>query len=173
MASTDPLGTFRPSAGNAPAASQAALGVRSGGSTPGENLSVLEFDAASSQYYDFYHVMPQNYDGGGVTLVIHWAAKTAAGGADDVRFEAAFRALEDDAEDVDGSHSYDYNGVSDLPPSASGEFTKASITFTDGADMDNVGAGDPFILRVRRNPAHDDDDMSGDAQVMMYILKET
>ena len=71
--------------------------------------------------------------------------------ATNVVWDAAFRAIEDDAEDIDAAHTYDFNMVTDTATNLSGEYTAAVITFTDGADADSAGTGDPFILRIRRN----------------------
>ena len=90
-----------------------------------------------------------------------------------VRLEAALRRLQDDAEDADSSHTYDFNGVTDTVPNAAGEVGYANITFTDGADMDSVADGELFILRLRRK--HDDagDDATGDLELLGFVGKET
>ena len=81
--------------------------------------------------------------------------------------------MNDDAEDIDSSHSYSFNGVSDTCASASGELSYPSIAFTDGADMDNWAAGEIAIVRIYRDHDHADDTMSGDAELWGLIGKET
>ena len=171
MASGNTLLTFSSTAGTPPAANAASYGVRAGGSTPAESVPVLAFDAASDEYMDFYGVMPQAYGGGGLTVKIVWTSDTAI--SDNCIFGLAFRSLEDDAEDVDTSHSYAFNTVTDAAPSAAGEFVYPTITFTDGADMDSVGAGDAFILRLYRDADNASDTMAGDAQVLAVEIRET
>lgn len=171
MASGDTLTAFNATTGIPTAASGATIGRRTGGSTPAEQFYVLEFDAASDEHADFRDVMPQHYGGGGLTCRIYWGAATATTG--NVVWNMAFRSIEDDAEDIDTSHTYTANTVTDAAPTAAGEYTAAVITFTDGADMDNVGAGDLYILRLTRDADNASDTMAGDAQVVAVEIRET
>ena len=81
----------------------------------------------------------------------------------------------DDAEDLDTTaHTYDYNAVVATAPSAVGEVAYDNITFTNGADMDSVVAGDYFILRVTRDPTPSSGtDVTGDASLHAIYIKET
>jgi len=172
MASGDTLLTLTASNGISPAATAAAFGVRAGGSTPAESVPVISFDAATDEFIDFYGIMPQSYAGTtGLTLKLFWSAASAT--SNDCIWSAAFRSMEDDAEDIDTSHSYAFNSVTDTAPSASGEVTVSSITFTDGADADSVGAGDQFILRVSRDADNGSDTMAGDAELWSVEIRET
>lgn len=171
MATGDTLLTFAATSGTPPAASQASFGVRAGGSTPAETVPVINFDASTDEFMDFYGVMPQAYADGGLTLKVVWSAATATSG--NCIFGVAFRSMEDDAEDVDTSHTYDFNTVTDAAPSASGEVVYAQITFTDGADMDNVDAGDAFVMRVYRDADNASDTMTGDAELWAVEIRET
>lgn len=153
-----------------PGSSAATADVRVGGSTPAENITVFDFDAGSDEYMDFL-VLLSGYDGGGLTLTLPWSASTATSGQ--TRWEAAFRALPDDTEDIDASHSYDYNGVSDTCASASGELSYPTIAFTNGSDMDSLADGEYAILRVHRDYDHGDDGMSGDAELLDIFGVET
>lgn len=153
-----------------PAANFAQLTVRAGGSTPAERLRVHAFDAATIEYLDFLCRLA-GYAGGGLTFTLPWSAASATSGA--TRWGIAIRRVADDAEDVDGSHSYDYNDVDDTAASASGEISVPTITFTDGADMDSWAEGEWAIVRVRRNASHANDTMSGDAQLWDLVGAET
>src|SRR5690606_7875263 len=117
---------------------------------------------STTEYVDWRCVMPQHYAGGGLTLTICSGAGTTTGG---VRWEAAIRRINDDAEDLDTTaHTYDFNGVSVTTlPSAVGEVSYDDVTFTDGEDMDSVAAGEQFILRVRRKHDHADATAAADA----------
>jgi hypothetical protein len=137
-----------------------------GASVPHELIEVRDFSAASKRYCDFHcHLLP-GYDGGGLTFRFATSASATAGGATQYRLEAAIRRIADDAEDLDTTvHTYDYNGASISPPSAIGEVTYDEIAFASGVDMDNLAAGEDFILRIRRNTDHADDDMPGDMEL--------
>jgi hypothetical protein len=153
-----------------PATTFAAFGTRAGGSTPAEQVPVWNFDAATDEYLDFYCRL-QGYGGGGLTFTLAWMAASATSGV--TRWSLALRRIQDDAEDLDTSQTYDFNDVDDTAASASGEFSYFNITFTDGADMDSVANGEDFILRLRRNASHANDTMSGDAQLVSIVGKET
>ena len=157
-----------------PATSGAAFGARAGGSTPAEQVPYYAFDATADEYLDFYCTLT-GYAGGGLTFRLTSMAATATTGG--ALMALAIRRLADDAEDVDVSQTYDYNEVRIPCASASGELTYDTITFTNGADMDNLATGDDFILRLRRrgtdNTATTGDDMAGDLQLLGLIGLET
>jgi len=153
-----------------PGASAATIDTRAGGSTPAEALLVYDFDASSDEYMDFLCKL-EGYGSGGLTFTLPWSASSATTGQ--VRWEIAIRRFADDAEDLDGAHTYDYNAVSDTAPSASGEISYPTVTFTDGADMDSWADGELAIVRVHRDFDHADDGMTGDAELWGLLGLET
>src|SRR5688572_1376931 len=173
MASGDTLLTLNPLDYTPPATIYATLDTMVGTSTPVEAFPVLDFDDTTQEYADFHGlVMPANYAGGGLTLTIFYSAAEAA--SDVVKWEAALRRIADDAEDLDTTaHTYAYNVVEDTAPSVIGEVAYAAITFTDGADMDSVAAGELFSLRVSRNPSTSGTDVTGDASIHAIRVSET
>jgi hypothetical protein len=153
-----------------PATSYAQYDIRAGGSTPAENVEVFDFDASSTEYMD-YMCRLEGYDGGGLTFTIAWSATSATTGG--VRWDVAIRRVADDAEDIDASHSYDFNGVTDTCASASGELSYPTVTFTDGADMDSWAEGEVAIVRIKRTHDNAGDDMAGDAELWGIFGAET
>lgn len=172
MASGNVLGVFSPLASCGPASTAAQFDTIAGASTPAEAVPVLAFDSTTAEYADFYGVLPAHYAGGGLTLTFKHSCGTATGG---VTYRAAFRRIQEDAEDLDTTaFTYDFNDVDIATlPSAAGEVNFDDITFTSGADMDSLAAGEPFILRIARNPADANDTAAADARVHMLYLKET
>ena len=144
-----------------PGANAATLDVRAGGSTPIENVTLYDFDASSDEYMDYLCKL-DGYGGNGLTFTRPYSMSSAT--SNSVRIELAIRRMQDDAEDIDNVHSYAYNGVTDTVPSASGELSYPTISFTDGADMDNLADGELFILREHRDYDHADDTASGDLE---------
>jgi len=159
----------------APATSFATLDTIAGGSTPAEAIPVLDFDADASEYMDFKIALPAGYASGGLTVTIIYSMTSDhdEGTPHKVRWEVAFARVADDALDLNGDQAYDYNGVSDIVPSVVGEVSYATITFTDGADMDSLAAGEMAILRIYRDHDHADDNATGDAELQMIQIKET
>lgn len=153
-----------------PATTFATFDVRPGGSTPAEGVPVYDFDDTTIELLDFYCRL-EGYAGGGLTLSFDWSATSAIAG--DVLWEAAIRRFEENVEDVDASQTYDFNSAADSAPSLSGERSRVTITFTDGADMDSLANGEAFILRIRRGSASPT--LLGDAELWAWTLaiKET
>jgi hypothetical protein len=171
MASGDTLLVLTPQSATAPGSNAAQFDTITGAdATAAENVPCIDFDAAADEYMDWYCVCPQHYGSSGFTVTIVWAALSDTSNA--CQFEAAFRAIEDDAEDLDTTdHAYDFNAVAAPPAGTAGEVSYDNITFTDGADSDNVDAGDMFIFRLMRDVS--DDSMTGDASVTAIHIKET
>jgi hypothetical protein len=166
------IAVLYPESASAPATLGATFDTRAGTSTPAENFTVLDFDASTVEYADFKVALPASYAGGGLTFTIAWSATSATSG--DVIWSAAVRAFPSDAEDVDGSHTYDYNNSSAATTaSASGEIIYTTITFSNGTDMDSWAAGEVAIIRVRRFASDSGDTMTGDAELVSIAVRET
>jgi len=129
------------------------------------HLSIEGDDVEYSQA-SFHGVMPEHYSGGGVTCTIMFT-HTITGGT--VTFNLAFRTLTS-GETLDAAHTFAYNAVAAGVPSAIGEVGYDDITFTDGADMDNVAAGDAFDMRWWRDPTTGG---IGHSHVLAIVIKET
>jgi len=153
-----------------PGANYATIDVREGGSTPAEEVSVYDFDDTTIEYLDLLCFL-WGYDSGGLTFIIPWFATSATDGV--CRLGIAIRRLQDDTDDIDDAHSYDFNDVDDTAASVSGEPSYPTVAFTDGADMDNWANGELAIVRIRRNASHENDTMIGDAELELPIGKET
>ncbi len=169
MASGDVVGVIL--AVSPPATAYATPDARAGGSTPAESFPVWDFDDTTAEHLDLHGILSANYAGGGLTVRLRWMATSAISG--NVMWQAAFRRIADDAEDIDTAQTYDFNSTTVTTATASGEFDYATITFTSGADMDSLAAGDSFVLRIRRNAADAADTMSGDAELAGLVVEET
>jgi len=163
MASGDTLCIFRATDYVPPASAYATLDTR--------NLhSVLDFDAATNESAVFSSVLPANYGGGGLTVQIHYAMSSATSG--NVDWDVAFERIGDQQQDIDSDSFAAVNSVDNTTvPGTSGNVDVVSITFTDGADMDSVAAGEEFRIKVTRDAAADT--AAGDAEITKVVIKET
>jgi len=158
-----------------PATLGASEDTRADGSTPVAHLPVYDFDDTAIEYLDFYGRL-EGYDGGGLTITADWSATDTTVTPHSCVWGAAFRRIEDDAEDMDGAHTFDFNdATADQEASASGERSRFTITFTTGADMDSLTTTEDFVLRVRRDPTNGSDNLTGDAELWPFslVIKET
>lgn len=169
---TLPVGTLHP-----PATSGAAFTAIAGASSPAERFVVAAFDSTNVEYLDTDQLtMPPAYSGGGITVKVVTGASATAGGTAGYIYGGAFRRVADDAEDLDTTaHTYEFNDCAAeiQPPSVVGETSVDNITFTNGADMDSVAAGDQFVFRVRRNSDHADDTLGEDTYLHAVLIYET
>jgi len=148
----------------------ATLTRRAGGATPAEGFNVWNFDAATIWYLDFLCAL-RGYGGGGLTLTLPWMAATATSGV--TRWGAAVRRLLAGTDDIDAAHTYDYNVLDATAPGTSGFTLYSDITFTNGADMDSWATNELAVVRVRREANHANDTMSGAAQLITLLGRET
>lgn len=167
MASADTLVVFTPLHNEPPASSYATLDTRN-------SVPVLDFDDTTDESAVFGGVLPSTYDGGGLTVILVWMATSATTGG--VSWDVAIEAHPDDTFDIDSDgFAAANNSGSATTASATGEQQYTTITFTDGADMDSLAAGESFRLKVTRdaNGTTATDNMSGDAELLRVIVKET
>lgn len=166
MASGDTLQIFTPAHNVPPSSNYATFDVRQG-------HLVLDFDDSTGESADFPGVLPENYAGGGLDVELHWSATDTTVGPDDVVWNVQIEAIGDDDTDTDSDSFAAANAVTDTEPSASGELSYATVSFTDGADMDSLAAGEAYRLRITRDVDNGSDDLAGDAELHRVVVKET
>lgn len=131
---------------------------------------VLDFDAGSNEDIIFSAVMPRHYGGGGVTVYIHYAMSSETSG--DIDWDVYFERIGDQQQDIDSDSFATSNNVENTTvPGTSGLVDIVNVTFTDGADMDSVAAGEGFRLKLRRIGVVDT--ATGDAEALFLEIKET
>lgn len=164
MASGDSLLMFSPAAALLTASSIPGFDTRNG-------MLVLDFDDSTDEEVEFSGVMPRSYAGGGIDVVIGWAATSATSG--DVVWDVSLKSVTDDADDLDTKAFAAANSATATTASASGEVDYVTIAFTDGADMDSVAAGEYFRLKLNRDANNASDTMVGDAELVFIYIEET
>jgi len=163
MASGNTLVQLSPMGAEFPSSNYAALGLRNG-------HPVLQFDASSQETAYFRAVMPNHYSGNGVTVYVHWATASATSGT--VGWDVAFERIGDGSQDLDSDGFASAQTISAVTvPGTSGLVDITSVSVSDGANMDNVAAGETFRLRIRRDVANDN--AAGDAHLVAVHLVET
>jgi len=169
MASGDTLCTFFPADGEPPSSNYATPDTRNG-------VLVLDFDDTTQESMEFAGFMPRHYAGGGITITLGWMATDTTVTPHNCVWEAAFKSVSDDADDLDSKAFAAVNHTGAVAEaSASGEVAYDTITFTDGADMDSVAAGEYFRLIVARDSddTNATDSLTGDAELVFIEIKET
>ena len=132
---------------------------------------VIDFDDSTDQSVIFECIMPRGYDSGGITVYIHWSASSAITG--NCVLVISLERVGDGQQDIDSDGFAAANSVTDAAPGTSGHVTIASVTFTDGADMDSVAVGEKFRLKMGRDADNASDTLSGDIELNFIEIKET
>lgn len=165
MASGDTLCVWTAHSGFPPATNYATLDTRN-------THPVLDFDATTSETIYFEDVLPANYSGGGVTVTVFWMATSATSGA--VVWGGAFEEMIAGGTDMDAdSFATVQNSAASNANGTSGILSSVTIAHTSGANMDTAVAGDPFRYSLARLPADAGDTMTGDAELVRVVVKET
>ena len=166
MASGDTLAVFFPQDSEPPAANFATFDTRNA-------VVVLDFDDTTDESVDFGGFMPRNYAGGGLTVTVGWMATSAITGT--ISLDVSLMSVTDDADDLDTKAFAAANNANPTTASATGEVDYATVTFTDGADMDSVAAGEYFRMRITRdaNGTTSTDNLVGDMEFVFCEIKET
>jgi len=138
------------------------------------SLPVLDFDAIINELAMFQGVMPRHYSAAtGITCTVTVMATSAT--TLDMSFAIFLKSVTSNVDDLDVKNfaAPQTNAAVDAPTTlgATREFT---ITFTDGAQMDSIAAGEPYYLLFMRD-AQDgtNDNMDGDAELVSIEVQDT
>lgn len=166
MASGDTLVIFTPLHNEPPASNYATLDLRN-------NHPVLDFDGSTDEEAVFTGVLPRNYAGGGLTVYLHIGFTSAVSG--NAYWQAAIERMDDASLDLDADSFASFQGAAGNPNGTSGVMTLVTITFTSGAQMDSLAAGEMFRLKIRRDAdgSAGTDDVATDAELFGVEIKET
>lgn len=137
---------------HAPNTLGAGVNSLAGGSTPTEQYLHYVFPNSADSYREWLCSL-QGYNGGGLTFKF-LVLRSSAGAGSTYIFDLAIRRINTGSEELGASHSYAYNSVTVTIPAGPPAATipmLATITFTHGADMDDLADGEFFVLRLRRD----------------------
>lgn len=132
---------------------------------------VLDFDAATDESIMWTSIMPRSYGGGGVTVYLHITDTNDTNAAHASYWDVCFERLTAQDVDSDGFAAVQSNHVH--PNGTSGIPVICTITFTDGAQMDSVTAGDLYRIKVTRDANNGSDDWANDAELLAVEIVET
>ena len=134
---------------------------------------VLDFDPSVDEEAVFTCVLPTGYAGGGLTVDTFWAFTSATSGS--LRVQAAIERIDASSLDIDADSFASFQSAGGSAPGTSGQVIKVTVTFTDGAQMDSLAAGELFRLKIRRDAdsTSGTDDIASDAELVRVTVRET
>jgi hypothetical protein len=125
------------------------------------SIPVLDFDAASTEYAVFGGFIQDGANlTSGLHVNIHWTASTATNG--NCVWQAEFKDMDDDLDSI--TWGTPVTGIS-LTNATNGAPTTTTISLSS-AQIDNLVAGDFFLLRIARSGGSASDTMVGDAELI-------
>lgn len=136
--------------------------------TPAETWRIAKFTDAVVENLDFIGRLAPIYGGGNIKVSFYWYAASAT--ANNCRWEAGFRRVQPGTTDWEtGTFTFAFQSATATASSAVGILVKTEITFTP-AQAGNIAAGEPVVLRLRRNGPDAADTMTGGACVPIAML---
>lgn len=133
-------------------------------STTRNNRPVVELNAGDEVYFSAF--MPEEYDGYGFRNRVAWvSASDQTTGSCQLR--VAFERMQEGIESVDLDNFATDQTLDDLIPD--GNKLVISEKYFDDTEIDQIAAGDPFRIRVKRIASGDT--MTGACQVYLVELK--
>lgn len=164
MASGDSLCSFLPSEYEPPSSNYAPWSLRN-------NHPILVFaDGATTFAAVWTEILPRNYAGGGLTVTIIWSAVPTSG---NVEWIGAIERMDTGTDlDADSFASNQLSGATAVP-GTSGAPKYTTLTFSSGANMDSLAAGEAFRLKISRDPSVANDTAAGNAEILAIEVKET
>ena len=167
MASGDTLSKLFPTDNEPPASNYATLDLRNA-------HPVLDFDGSTDEEAVFTGILSRNYAGGGLTVNTYWGFTSATSGS--LRVQADIERMDVSSLDTDAdSFSGTFRSAGGTAPGTSGQIIQVAVTFTSGAQMDSLAAGEMFRLKIRRDAdgTSGTDDITTDAELFGIEIKET
>jgi hypothetical protein len=133
-------------------------------------MAYLAYDEGTDQTGYWLCCMPEGYGSGGLTVKVAWTHLSTSG--NNFGAEVGFARLQADTTDID-SLSFAANNTGTWAHNGTdGGWNTDTITFTNGADMGSIAAGELFVVRLVRNTSVGSD-LAGDVLVAGMAIRET
>jgi hypothetical protein len=162
MAAGDTLCIFKPQANEPPASAFATFNTLN---------NELELDFAQSVVSSavFRGVLPRNYATNGLTVNIHFATPGTTGNCE---WSCAFERNEDGTSSLASDNFASAQTVIKAVNGTTEVITLAQISFTDGAQMASIAAGETFRMKISRVGTGGSDTLSAVAQLFAIEIEE-
>lgn len=162
MASLDTLVVFTPLCAEFPASNYAQIGSSN-------NHPTLDFDQTTQETIYFTSLMPHSYSAAtGITVKLWWITTVTSG---NVQYLGAFERDDAATNITSDSFAATQSTGTTTVPGTGGLPQLQTITFTAGAQVDSVVAGDVFRFRLQRDPGTDT--AAADVRVIALALLDT
>lgn len=164
MASGNILADFSPQCSEPPSSNAGTPDLRNG-------RPVLDFDPSTDEATLLTGFMPWHYSGGGITVYVVVSFSSDTNNAHTGQLEVSFERIGDAQQDLDSDGFAAAKDLTVTVPTTSGLTELGSAQFSDGAEIDNLAAGELFRLKVNCDTS--DSTFTGDLELLRIVLRET
>jgi hypothetical protein len=127
----------------------------------------LDFDTTTQEAAIFSGVLPTDYSGAGITVVVFCSLTSATSGT--VGWDVAIERMDASSLDIDADSFASAQTITAVTvPGTSGQLLKMTVNISNGANMDSLAAGELFRIRIRRDVANDT--AAGDAELLFVDM---
>lgn len=169
LVNTKPQIVHLPASAELPTSAAAAKSTHA---TTAYGRPVLLYDASTDEAAAWTGVLPATYAGGGLTVDLVWGSATGATTGNCI-WLVAIESTTPDADSMNTDNFGADNTVTDAAPTSANTSVTAQVTFTDGADMGSLAAGEMYRIRVTRDADNVSDTLAGDAELYAVYVRET
>jgi hypothetical protein len=157
------LGFFNMADNVAPATSFATWDTRN-------NRLVLVFTDSADLDAVFPGWLSRGYSGNGITLTL---VTSAVATSNNIVWEACWERIDAGGLDTDSDSFATCKSATAAVNATSGVTTYTTIAFTNGAEIDNLAAGEAYRLKIRRVGTNGSDNATGNAELHRVEVRET
>ena len=144
-------------------------GVTGGGGTgsePAEHVDTFDFDPGSTEEHAyFYGRMSERYGATGIDIKGYFSSDATSG---NVKWAAAIRRLDTGHTLTGATHAYSFQTATVATAGTASRPALIDIAMTDGTQMDDLAAGEAFILCLKRNSSDAADTMNSNDAKLWY-----
>ena len=130
---------------------------------------ILVFADAVHRYGVFGATMPANYDGGGINVELVWMSAATSGNC---RWIVSFLRVEDGVRNLSNLFFGPQTQISAATNGTAHVVDYDTLAVSDGANMQDIAAGEYFYLELFRDGITGLDTMTDDARLLAIIISE-
>lgn len=134
---------------------------------------VLSFAPTADEAAFFLLRLPGHYSGGGITVSIVFTTPAGGSTTGNQVWGATFKRLQDDTDNMGSTGFATEKTVTSAAPGTAEVVQYATITFSDGSEIDNIAVNEAFLLRIRRLGADAGDTNSAAGLFISGQMRET
>jgi hypothetical protein len=132
-------------------------------------MPILVFEDGVNRYAHFGAVMPKHYTGNGINVELVWSSIQTTGNC---VWIVSFKRIQDGVTDLDTAIFGNETFITPTTNAGANVVDYDTIAVSDGANMNNIAAGEFFKMELIRDGDSGSDTLAGDANLSAIIITE-